>query len=629
MKKHIIFVDCFNTIICRRVSSDDVLLLWAKEINKWYPEVSPKKYYQLFKSCEIKLANLGLQNYLEQEYTVAEIFKEIYKFANHYNIFNYSQTEFISKATDCYNKVEKENQYANTKLIKYLEQQKQNGAKIYIISDFYCDKTVLKDWLSNLKIDHIFDDIFVSCEYKMSKRTGSLYKYVMDILNIKADEILMFGDNLHADIKMAKKLGITAKRVSTRDKRHSNELKKLKEKLFIPTEYLDIFKEYRNEYNYSNHSFPLYIFIKRLADRLIENNVNNIFFFAREGKFFKKLFDYYCEINNINIKSHYFYISRNAILGASLNSLEKEDFKFLIRETKKISIKNFLLSLHFTTEQINRITETLNVDTESLIPNLTKSQNFEELKQNKYFIEYYNDKKVMQRKAFEKYLEQFNVDYKTEGFNFVDVGWKGTSQDFLNRFFDGKININGYYLGCKININNKNTNSKKFGLLYSKNLQSGHYTLENEIYAHRLYDYEQILRADDNQTMGYVIENDKVNVVFEHNEIEKEVFNKIISKLQNQMFEKFKKICKTDKTVICNIDSVCNYLYLNMINKTSKQDIKWLYECNNSHFNNFARYGYTIKTNTLIIKKLEYKLSNLFFYLKYKSKLNKKRKFWQ
>ncbi|MBP3389675.1 MAG: hypothetical protein J6K71_00670, partial [Clostridia bacterium] len=56
MKKTNIFVDCFNTIILRKISPDDVLFLWGKEMHKEFPQVSAIDFYELLKNGELEIA---------------------------------------------------------------------------------------------------------------------------------------------------------------------------------------------------------------------------------------------------------------------------------------------------------------------------------------------------------------------------------------------------------------------------------------------------------------------------------------------------------------------------------------------------------------------------------------------
>jgi predicted HAD superfamily hydrolase len=112
-----------------------------------------------------------------------------------------------------------------------------------------------------------------------------------------------------------------------------------KNKIIISPEWDNIFQIHK-ENNFSNHAFPLYLFTERLYTQLIESDCKDILFMSREGQFLKKLFERYCGIRSelglpvTNIKTHYFYGSRNSIMSASMKEIEKEDFNLMFRYFK-------------------------------------------------------------------------------------------------------------------------------------------------------------------------------------------------------------------------------------------------------------------------------------------------------
>lgn len=78
------------------------------------------------------------------------------------------------------------------------------GKKVYIISDMYFGKDFLSSVLGVLGI-HGYADIYVSCDYKKTKRQG-LFKIYKD--NVNAQSYLHIGDNYEADGEAAEKCGI-------------------------------------------------------------------------------------------------------------------------------------------------------------------------------------------------------------------------------------------------------------------------------------------------------------------------------------------------------------------------------------------------------------------------------------
>ena len=153
----------------------------------------------------------------------------------------------------------------------------------------------------------------------------------------------------------------------------------LEEKLKGFDEIFDLIKEN----NFSNHSFPLYLFTSRLYNELTAKNCKNIIFMSREGQFLKTLFEKFCEIRKnlgldvANIKTHYFYGSRNSVMTASTKPIDEEDFEHLFRYFKYfIRPRMFMFSIGFTNEQIDEVEKSFGKNTNKLCFNFKTSSVF-------------------------------------------------------------------------------------------------------------------------------------------------------------------------------------------------------------------------------------------------------------
>lgn len=625
MKKTNIFVDCFNTIILRKASPDDVLFFWGQEMNGAFPEVSAIDFYEMFKNGELEIARFRKILTGEREYTLQDIFTEVLKKITFYNLIPAENlVGFMEKAINAYEKVETENQYANKSVVDKLLKYKNQGAKIYVVSDFYCPKNILKGWLLRLVPENLIDDIFISCELGKSKRTGKLYDEVVKILNIDKKSVLMIGDNMWSDNLSAKKRGIKTKWIFKPYKSKSRTLKSFKHKLHIPVEYKELFKEYGRRYNYSNYAFPLYIFTKRLAENLQRTGAKNVFFLAREGHFMKQLFDHYKSFHNLDIKTHYLEMARGSMMSASLRPIKDENFDFILK-ARMIKPKSFLRSFSFTDEQVQEILDATKIMPSVLYKNFSKSKAYRTLINSPVFQKHYNDLRESQKNAFQTYLDSFGVDYRTEGLHIVDVGWNGTMQNMFKRFFENnneKVDITGYYVGYF--KTKQDATSKKIGLLFSQVVAP--LWAESRAYRYRMRDYEQFLRAPKNRTVSYtetapyVVYDEKINDVKLHKEV--------IAPLQNQIFEKFKKICVLDKEIYSNIDSVAVQFYGKIIKKISLKDYQFMNACQNAFYDSFGYVGHTLKFDVKIFKWLYFRFRDMFFLATKAQTVKRKKIFW-
>ena len=592
MNKKVVFVDCFDTVLLRTVPAEKVKYLWAEEMSKAYSEIEQECFYRAFLSAENRLRYKNEIKFGVKECEISDIAKTIFNRLLIYNKISnkHNEQDFIESSKNAYLKIEKQVLYPNQKVIKLLKDFKNQGSKIFVVSDFYCGSEILKEFLNNLKIDNLFDKVYVSCDCYKTKESGSLYTKVLKENNLNVDDVIMIGDNLHSDNSVPQSMGIKTIKIKERDNSFK-VLEKIKN-ITIPKEFKQIFNNTKTN-NFANASFSLYVFVKRLVEKLKTNKTKNVFFLSREGQFLKKIFDFYLEYFNISdIKSHYLQVSRNSILVAGLEDLQTERFETVINETGQISIIKFLKTLGFAEDLIKDITKELKSDVNIDFKNFLESKAFKELKANEKFVNYYNEFRLKQNNAFSNYLKTFNVDFN-EGLNVVDVGWKGTMQDLLVKYFNSNIKVTGFYLGYN-GLGDESLNNVKYGLLYSDSPYSS--DLKDRIYKLDYLHYEQFLRASTNRVSGYNINQKNVEIVYDNSIDDAGFYKEHIKLFQEDMFDKFCAICKACKDYSnINIEEICLFMHAKMLKKIDTKAYKFITICNNSHYDSFSRIGFSSK----------------------------------
>lgn len=209
VQQPVIFVDCFNTIILRTVSNRQIFHLWSEKlaaklempatvIERCYRRVN----YRLSRAAFLRHFITGAD--LEKVLTVMqEQLKSQYP--------TVAEPNFVALATALYCETEIQNQTVNQPVIDFLMAQKAAGKKIYVVSDFYCPATTLRQWLENLGVLDIFDGVYSSCDYGQGKASAKLYRTLLQQLNLAGKSVLMLGDNLWSDVWMAHRRGIKTK----------------------------------------------------------------------------------------------------------------------------------------------------------------------------------------------------------------------------------------------------------------------------------------------------------------------------------------------------------------------------------------------------------------------------------
>ena len=86
--------------------------------------------------------------------------------------------------------------------IRLYESAREKEKRVILVSDMYLSKDFLTGLLLRCGISG-FDALYVSCEKGCSKRTGMLYKHMLECENIAAGRVVHIGDDYKADVKMS------------------------------------------------------------------------------------------------------------------------------------------------------------------------------------------------------------------------------------------------------------------------------------------------------------------------------------------------------------------------------------------------------------------------------------------
>lgn len=387
-------------------------------------------------------------------------------------------------------------------------------------------------------------------------------------------------------------------------------------KIIINKEWDEIFNKYK-ENNFSNHAFSLVLFTQRLYEQLKSSGCKDVLFMSREGQFLKKLFERYCEIKkeigqDVNsITTHYFYGSRNSIMTASVKPLAEESFDLMLRYFNFfIKPKMFMYSIGFSEEQIKMVQESFGKKTNRLCLSFKNSKTFKLLKQNDTFKQIYEENRTKQSQAFGKYMNTFNLNYKQDGLCFVDIGYHGTMQDLIYKFFDEKVNMQGYFIKNRAKENIKNSKMGLLGDSLNKKL------FGSKINKYDTFNYEQILRADHGRCLGYeVIDETTAKPIIDTKHDDEAVFEKYVKFMQDQIYEKFEIIARKTLTENAEIDKIATIYFYNMVKNKTKADYKWIIDMQDSHHDDFGYVGYPGRAFARWLRKMAFKLKDKIFVL--------------
>lgn len=346
---------------------------------------------------------------------------EIYDIYNELYLNNINETEKIKK-------IEKQVEYElcvqNKLLKKVYDFCIENNKKVYLISDMYLSSEILKEILEKNGYSR-YEKLYVSCEYNKTKANGELYKYVIQELGVDTSKLIHIGNDIKTDYIMALKNKISTVKVKT--------------KTYTGNSLLDVFlsnhksnsSNFYYDFGYSNFGPLLYGFCLWLKENVKKNDIDNIYFLARDGYIIKKAYEMiFGELDNI----YYLEASRRSLRVPYLSQKNSIDEMLeelpLPRQTNMIQIFDALgLELDIYSDKIKE--NGYSVERFYLREKVLKEEGFKNL------ISSIKDdiiaNSISENEALKNYLKKNNFSRKNA---IVDIGWGGSMQKYLRNIFN-------------------------------------------------------------------------------------------------------------------------------------------------------------------------------------------------
>lgn len=220
---------------------------------------------------------------------------------------------------------------------------------VIFISDMYLPKHVVQDLLR--KADEKFAELplFVSSEYNATKSRGTLFNIVKDIVGIDQNDWVHIGDSEHSDIRVPKSLGLDAKLICYKNKRHfQNFITKRFDDSALVQLILGCSALVRPKNAVYNIGFKyvapmLTIFVEWILEQCTIRKCKKIYFLARDGYVLKKIADRIIKFRKLPLETVYFYGSRKAWSDGN-SAKEKSLVKsYLVQELNGVNIDDIAI----------------------------------------------------------------------------------------------------------------------------------------------------------------------------------------------------------------------------------------------------------------------------------------------
>lgn len=553
--------DVFDTLVKRSVATPkDVFLNTINRFNK-FSEIKFDPYiFQNDRVLAQKRAHLDAVLKGREEITIKEIYDML--------------PECYASFKDVIRNLEMETEIEccrpNPVLKEVYEWCLNENKKIYILSDMYLPQIVVESILK--KCGYIgYEKLFLSSVLKRKKQTGTMYKFVINNLNIDCRQFVHVGDNLRFDYFQARKNGLTAVKLPTYVKRckytPAKGLKKSLKKIYkqyshVASNFIDPMWDSYFQYGFEVMGPLLYGFCIWLHNEAVMQGCEKLYFLSRDGYMMQKA---YCTLYGKEaITNHYLYVSRKS-LSSTQRILYKSFEEILAPETL----------YHYW--KIEELCELLNINVNEgkklwIESGISENERLskKELSEDPRATVFYNKVNAVVENSAKTCMQNIVHYLEQEGFNgnvgIVDVGWAGTIQRYLQKIVEIEqieASICGFYLGLKpVTV----TGTKAMSYLPKE--------VGAPLFCSQLVEYPFTKRVG--STLTYTADkNGKINVVLMDYEFEEEKDDHITKSMQEGMLH-YVDIMRSGYG-ITPLDYVVAYSNLRKVTKSPRiTDVKLL-----------------------------------------------------
>lgn len=217
-----------------------------------------------------------------------------------------------------------------------LAELRQRGKRVVAVSDMYLDEWLLRELLDRVGIAVHLDAVYVSSEHGVGKHSGRLFRKMLELERTPAARVVHIGDNVRSDYQMPRSLGAGAVHFHESGHAERRDVMRTYQWLARRNAYwcgahmlaeLEPSSDEKFLFQYGYRVLgPIFsIFVARTRELMIEREVERVYFLAREGELFRRIYQLF-EDPSLGFAPaptpHYLYVSRKVVaLPASYRGL--------------------------------------------------------------------------------------------------------------------------------------------------------------------------------------------------------------------------------------------------------------------------------------------------------------------
>lgn len=349
----------------------------------------------------------------------------------------------------------------------------------YFVSDFYMPSTSLMRILSHHRIQNLVDGGISSCDVGLNKRSGRLFRYAHELFGVEPGQHVHIGDNVLADIKPSRCLGVEAVHFEP-EPEHSVASRKLnflsnRRALFLNiTEEIDSLLEaeverlpekQRAAFQLGARAAPLFVgFMLNVAEQALKQGLPRLYFFTREGEFFIQVWSALFQEGRLHGTRlpavDTLEVSRISTFSASLREVSILEMRRIWSLYSTQTLLALIKSLNLEPEEYSQICARHGLDLNEPVTHPWRDSRVRELFKDEDFTNKIQKSVEAYRACLFGYLNGKGLHADLNEVGIVDIGWRGTIQDNL-AILHPSLKIHGYYLGLQRFLNEQPLNCIK------------------------------------------------------------------------------------------------------------------------------------------------------------------------
>jgi FMN phosphatase YigB (HAD superfamily) len=349
--------------------------------------------------------------------------------------------------------------------VQRIDRARREAGRVLFISDTYFPATFLRKILESHSLIQGEDKLYASSEYGKTKKSGSLFKMVLEVEKILPSELIHFGDNLHSDIRIPNDLGIKtgyclAPKLSRVAVATLNGLPVSNRKLQDLIGYGRKFQqECGSEYRPSAINRLVGDFLGPTCltmavwalKRAQARGIKRLYFAARDGRLLwiaaRSIAHHYGDID-----CRYLHTSRKALLLPAVLETNKASLTWLRRSYESTNISDTLSKLGIEYGQLEHLLAPLNLHPLTPLDSEQRWTALFSILANREPREMILNNSKSLRIEVIRYFEEAGI-FDGVKFGLVDVGWYMTCQTAMRQILESVGNFNldvGLYLGLAV-----------------------------------------------------------------------------------------------------------------------------------------------------------------------------------